>query len=348
MRTLAQPTCPICRSGGTELYRDLQDHLFGAPGAWSMKRCTSPDCGALWLDPAPVAEDLPRAYRGYYTHAPGQMPDAGLRKAVRLGFAAHALGYAPPAGWRGRLFGPLVALSPKRRESTLYKWFYLRAQPGGQVLEVGCGAGEQLETLRDSGWSVTGVDFDPDAVRVARARGLEVLEGDLRDLGLPDRSFDAVVMAHVIEHVPQPVSLLAECGRLLRPGGKLVCITPNAESLGHRMWGRDWRGLEPPRHLAVFTPRALDLAAVRAGLEVRSLRVTARDAANLLLASERIARAQPGETIRKPEADRTPPLRLRALELAEEVASWLGRRWGEELVLSAVKPSTLYAPGIRA
>jgi 2-polyprenyl-3-methyl-5-hydroxy-6-metoxy-1,4-benzoquinol methylase len=61
----------------------------------------------------------------------------------------------------------------------------------------------------------------------------------------------------VIEHVPDPASLLKECRRVLRPGGKLVVATPNCKSLGHSLFKENWRGLEPPRHLQILSPLAL-------------------------------------------------------------------------------------------
>ncbi len=341
MRASPQPFCPNCSASGSVLYEDLDDRLFGAPGRWTMRRCDSPDCGALWLDPCPTREDLAQAYAGYYTHGTEARKDSPLRRAMREGYAALKLGYPPPRRRAGRLLGALLGLLPKRRESTLYQWFYLPAQRDGRVLEIGCGAGAQLETLRDGGWTAVGIDFDPQAAAVARAKGLEVLVGDVRDLALPEGGFDAVVMAHVIEHVHQPVGLLAECSRLLRPNGTLVCITPNAASHGHRRFGRHWRGLEPPRHLTIFTPQALALAAMRAGLTVQTMRVTGRDAMNLLLASERIANARPGERIAAPSAQTSPPWRWRMLETVETIAAWFGLHWGEELVLIARKPESI-------
>ena len=92
------------------------------------------------------------------------------------------------------------------------------------------------------------------AVQVARQRGLEVDCGAVEDQRYPAAAFDAVTLNHVIEHVPDPLATVAECRRLLKPGGRLLMFTPNAGSLAHWMFGRDWRGLEPPRHLHLFAP----------------------------------------------------------------------------------------------
>lgn len=75
------------------------------------------------------------------------------------------------------------------------------------------------------------------------------------------------MMSHVIEHVPSPVELLAECRRILKKGGVLVALTPNARSSVHKHYGRNWRGLEPPRHLQVFTTNSLARIANSAGYD---------------------------------------------------------------------------------
>ena len=52
---------------------------------------------------------------------------------------------------------------------------------------------------------------------------------------------------------------MKECFRILRPGGGIVIATPNATSLGHRVFGTAWRGLEAPRHQFIFTPGSLHM-----------------------------------------------------------------------------------------
>ena len=102
--------------------------------------------------------------------------------------------------------------------------------------------------------------------------------GSLQEQKFPDNHFDAVHSAHVIEHVYDPVALLAECRRILKPGGTLVILTPNTGSAGHRYFGQAWLNLDPPRHLVLFSEASLRVAASRAGLNVRRLDTTVRTA----------------------------------------------------------------------
>ena len=132
-----------------------------------------------------------------------------------------------------KLVGLFVYLYLTRKAALDFKAMYLRVRFGARLLEIGCGSGRQLEFLRQLGWRVEGLDLDPVAVKVASARGLTVHTGSLKEQNFPDQYFDAVVSSHVIEHVHDPIGLLRECGRVLRPGGKLVVITPNTASWGN-------------------------------------------------------------------------------------------------------------------
>lgn len=147
---------------------------------------------------------------------------------------------------------------------------YLADEKPGRVLDVGCGNGERLARLRDLGWSVFGQDVDPRAVTVARDTfGLDVRLGPLDEVGFQEESFDFVILNHVIEHVHDPIKLLVGCRRLLKQGGRLILATPNAKSLGHKWFGANWMGLDPPRHVLIFSLDTLLIVAKRSGMSVR-------------------------------------------------------------------------------
>jgi 2-polyprenyl-3-methyl-5-hydroxy-6-metoxy-1,4-benzoquinol methylase len=138
----------------------------------------------------------------------------------------------------------------------------------GNVLEVGVGSGALLATLRDAGFIVEGCDLSLALAEHTRAaHGIFVHEQPLD--ALPDgRSYDVIIMNHVVEHVGDPVALLKSARSRLAPGGLLHIACPNIDSWDAKLPG--WISYQP-YHLAYFTPTTLRRAAVQAGLRVRTI-----------------------------------------------------------------------------
>lgn len=263
----AVPACPVCGGERREvLHAGLTDGIFfTAPGSWTLHRCL--DCRSGFLDPRPERASIGRAYARYYTHCGAvrgrpELRLAGARQAVRDGYLNSRYGYAFAPAWE-RTGAVVARVLPKRR------WYadgWVRRlpapRPGARLLDVGCGEGSFLATMRDAGWAVQGLEPDPAAAEVTRSRGIPVEEAPIEAHTLPSGSFDALTMSHVLEHVHDPRGALRACRELLRPGGILWLATPNLDARGHARFGPAWIGLDPPRHLCIFT-RASLLAALR-------------------------------------------------------------------------------------
>jgi 2-polyprenyl-3-methyl-5-hydroxy-6-metoxy-1,4-benzoquinol methylase len=263
--------CPLCGSPQRQLlFTDLRDWTFNtSAGSWSLYRCRQ--CSLGYLDPRPNAGALPQAYADYYTHAANADPLVARTSLDRRQLARnwyinrHWHTSLPAASWLGGLFYAVTRRSWRRRLSRL-----MRALPvpaSGKLLDVGCGNGEFLLLAQQCGWQVCGVDTDPKAVVQARSRQLDVRLGGIDVLADEQGSFAAITLSHVIEHVYQPLELLRRCRALLRPGGVLWIETPNLDSLSARLYGRYWRGLEPPRHLMLFNHATLTRLLQEAGME---------------------------------------------------------------------------------
>jgi 2-polyprenyl-3-methyl-5-hydroxy-6-metoxy-1,4-benzoquinol methylase len=282
IRSRPVPQCPLCGKRGQPLYQGLGDRFERAPERWSLSRCVDPECALLWLDPMPVEEDIAQAYHAdYYTHQDVSPPLTWYRRAFRWlkrGYLAARYGYrtGTTPRWQ-RLLGLSLCMDPRRRADVDASVMHLTSRPGGRLLEVGCGGGVILRNLRDVGWDVEGVDFDGRAVANARSKGLNVHQGPLDAQAFEDGRFHAIVLSHVLEHVHDPRGLLAECFRVLHPEGTMIVLTPNAGSLGHRIFGASWFPLEPPRHLHVFNPRNLRKLAQDAGFSVSRLETRRRE-----------------------------------------------------------------------
>lgn len=260
--------CPICDSTGRRLLHQglVDDTFFTAPGRWTLQQCTA--CGSGYLDPRPTPESIGKAYAEYYTHggqsrAPASRLKAAVKRALQSlsetysASLADAQGPARSLGTRLRV--ALVKALPPCREVIDSRYRHLRQpRPGAdRLLDLGCGAGDFLERAQLLGWRAEGVDFDPKAVAVAQGRGLKAVVGSVDSYAAARDAFDVITCCHVIEHVYDPRELLAAIHRILKPGGQLWIETPNIASAGHRLFGRAWRGLEAPRHLAIFDHHAL-------------------------------------------------------------------------------------------
>jgi SAM-dependent methyltransferase len=136
-------------------------------------------------------------------------------------------------------------------------------------LDFGCGSGSFLARMHRRGWKVTGIDASARTVqRLRRHLPLPVLLGSLPHPGLNPETFDVITMWQSLEHVHYPLEILREAFRLLAPGGKLLVVVPNIDSLPFRWFGPAWYGLDLPRHLTHFTPMTLRAMLERAGLQV--------------------------------------------------------------------------------
>jgi 2-polyprenyl-3-methyl-5-hydroxy-6-metoxy-1,4-benzoquinol methylase len=339
--------CPVCGTAErAPLHRDLRDHTFEvAPGAWTLWRCGG--CGSAYLDPRPGAESIHRAYGGdYFTHSPGDhaLAPTGLAGRARVGVMNGYLnarwGYeAEPSlvGARAAALAPPLAARADR-------WVrHLPAPaPGDRLLDIGSGSGAFLAQMRELGWTVEGVEPDPAAVAVARGAGIAVTEGTVGAFDEPAHAgaFSAVTMSHVIEHLHELRGTLAAVRRLLRPSGTLWLATPNLRSLGHRLFGANWLGLDPPRHLVLFTHASLARLLVNAGFEGVAVRRASAEAVLTFPASAQVAARRAGDD-RAAEAARA--LGMRAL-LADLVALQ-NPEVGEDVVLTARAPARRGADG---
>lgn len=142
--------------------------------------------------------------------------------------------------------------------------------PGkGRFLDVGCGRGELMWAATKKGWTVTGIDPSQDFLDFGRKfLGVEGIRTTLSETCFKSESFDAVAMSGIIEHLYEPLEILNEINRILRPGGWLWFDAPNEDGLymrvGNaymRLLGRDWvvslAPTFPPYHVQGFNAESI-------------------------------------------------------------------------------------------
>lgn len=233
--TFEYVNCDLCSQEKTELYLSMKDHLYGAPGTFSIVRCSS--CDLLFTNPRPKANVIADLYKNYYGEFDVQPAVSG--KAIRS-FVKENLGLRK---LYHRLFGQYLSE------------VLLKAK--GKVLDIGCGSGSTIEELRRLGCKVYGIEPNPKAAQACIEKGLDVACGVLDSLDYTDNFFDTVIMMNVVEHLPSPKRTLDKIYRILRPGGHVYIYCPNANSYMAAFFREFWYGWHVPFHLYHFTPETM-------------------------------------------------------------------------------------------
>lgn len=191
----------------------------------------SPGCGLEWQRPFPSEEELAALYRADYFERWGVGTSEERMARVRV---------MKEATYRAFL-ARVLAQRPR----------------GGRLLDVGCAFGFLLGVAGELGFDAYGLDPNVDAVSVARREfGDRVQAGMLSPEAFPGLGFDVLTLIDVLEHVPDPRALLDAAAGVLRPGGVLAAVLPNAASFVRRLLGRRWPHYAP-EHLYHWTPAAL-------------------------------------------------------------------------------------------
>lgn len=122
--------------------------------------------------------------------------------------------------------------------------------PGMRLLDVGCGRGEMLAAFHSHALDCTGLDLAPSAGSLAPQVPVSLCNVTTDIFPCQDASFDAVFLKSVIEHMVDPAHLLAECKRVLKPGGLLLVLTPDWGSVLHVFF-------EDATHVHPYMPKGL-------------------------------------------------------------------------------------------
>ncbi len=181
------------------------------------------DCGTLFTDRVPPLDALSDFYTGFYGDA-ARVDKMGKKLAL------------------------------EKRRVFLLKWL----TRGRRFLDVGCNIGCAVEAARWNGFAATGLELNPEAVKVARRTfpRNEFAQSTLDELA-EGREFDMIFCTEVVEHVSHPDSFLDSLSRALTPGGMLFLTTPDAGHFSVRQRLPSWDNVKPPEHLTLFTKLGL-------------------------------------------------------------------------------------------
>lgn len=250
--------CPWCQSPNFEIiYSDLQDRIFKVVDfSTSLLKCSK--CASAYISPRPTEDTIHLAYQDYYTHnyTPPNISKMPLWARIKLslynGFRNHHYksSFAPSIGIGRHLYG----LLPGYLSSLKDEMRYIPAQKPDDtnaVLDVGCGNCGYLHMLYRGGWNTYGCDFDKSTIKSEANQALQLRIGLSRAWLDHSNYFSSIVCSHVLEHLHDPLAEIASFFDLLKPGGFLYLDLPNIDSWVFEEYGRNWLGLDIPRHLSL-------------------------------------------------------------------------------------------------
>jgi ubiquinone/menaquinone biosynthesis C-methylase UbiE len=143
-----------------------------------------------------------------------------------------------------------------------------------KCLDIGCSVGATVRAAMDFGWQASGIDISETAIKMCQKQGLDCQVVDGLKLPFADNSFDLVTHWHVIEHVDDIKTALAEWRRVLKPGGVMMFETPNSDYIKARLMGPRYKKFWTPEHLYIFNRANLSSILQSSGFEIIPTRLT--------------------------------------------------------------------------
>lgn len=137
-----------------------------------------------------------------------------------------------------------------------------------KILEVGSSTGLLLALLKKKGWGVLGIEPSKKAAEVAKERAIKTLNTSFEQAKIKKESFDLVVLNHVLEHMENPIGVLAKVSQLIKKDGIVFIDVPNFGSLSAKIFGNSWKYILPEEHRWHFTYTSLKNLLERTGFRV--------------------------------------------------------------------------------
>lgn len=148
----------------------------------------------------------------------------------------------------------------------------LTGKKSGSILDIGCGTGDFLGKLKESGWTATGIEPDPGARKLAiDNHGLNVQTPETL-FDLPESGFDAITMWHVLEHVHRLHDYLEKIHQMLKQDGVFIIAVPNYTSHDAKVYKSGWAAYDVPRHLYHFSPKSMRILVEKFGFQIQGMR----------------------------------------------------------------------------
>lgn len=244
--------CRIC--GSEQMHRTYQvkEMMLGQQDVHEYFQCAECHCLQITHIPENLSDHYPDNYYSYVAPSQGQGVKQQLIK-LRDQYAVSK---------QGLLGRSLQMLSPNAKLTSLRP---LNLQKNTRILDIGCGAGIMLHSLRELGYeNLLGLDpFNQDHIQYDN--GLRV---EKRDIFSESGEWDVIMFNHSFEHLPEQHPTLEKALSLLSPEGTIMLRVPTVSSYAWQHYGTNWVQLDAPRHLFLHSVESMQKLAEQCGAHV--------------------------------------------------------------------------------
>jgi len=225
--TLISRKCQSCGSVDNTFYLKSADYFF-TKEEFNIVKCNQ--CGLMFTNPVPGKESI----ASYY-----ESPDYLSHKAADKSLTA-------------KIYRSVRTINIKKKYHLIQKF-----KTQGKVLEIGTGTGELLKYFHKKNWKTIGIEPNEYAREFARKNyGLEIYDEN-RLNELESKSFDVIMLWHVLEHVYELQNRMKQIKKLIKENGFIFIAVPNIDSPDFQKYGKYWAGLDLPRHLYHFNENGI-------------------------------------------------------------------------------------------
>ena len=250
--------CPICREQALQPFLEAKDYTVSQQ-QFSLVSCGN--CRLVLTQDVPAQEEI-----GPYYQSQQYISHSDTRK-----------------GFINQLYHGVrkITLASKRKLVVRHTGML-----NGKLLDIGCGTGAFLHQMKTAGWNITGLEPDDTArANALSLYGITALPSH-ELYQLPQASFDAITLWHVLEHVHELTAYIKTIQQLLKPGGTLFIAVPNYTSADAAHYGKYWAAYDVPRHLYHFSPQSMKTLLRIYGLHVKAVKPMWFDSVYVSMLSE--------------------------------------------------------------
>lgn len=251
--------CKICGNAEGNKTHEAREMMFGLRGNFAYFQCSQ--CGCLQISeiPADMSKYYPANYYSFHSR-----PDAPINLAKKLIKRIRDNYAIFNQGLLGRL---LYVFFPYETLRVLSR---IRLTKDSAILDVGCGSGDFLYTLRENGFrNLLGIDPFIEK-NIEYKNGLRILKQTISDAkGI----WDLIMFHHSFEHLPNPLEILQSVSKLLNKGGVCLIRIPTVPCYAWEHYRENWVQLDAPRHFFIHSPESIKILAGQAGFRLGRNRI---------------------------------------------------------------------------